>query len=105
MLNYDAEQVFQLSRASAHNVRLTTCTCPWVPLATTLQQTVSISGCKTQLKGANISLNPYRVTCHAGRFDFWLNIGTSTPGGAVSTSIMQLLIQPLAAAAVVASRG
>jgi hypothetical protein len=39
------------------------------------------------------------------RVGFWLNIGTSTAGGAATTSIMQLLVQPIAAAAVIASRG
>ena len=39
------------------------------------------------------------------RVGFWLNTGTSTAGGVVLTSVMQLLVQPIATAAVLASRG
>ena len=38
------------------------------------------------------------------RLDFWMQIGTSTGGGAATTSVMQLLVKPVVDAAVIASR-
>lgn len=38
------------------------------------------------------------------RFDFWMNIGTNTPGGAAVTSVMALAVKPVADEAVLASR-